>query len=51
MANSTMTVNSGGTLAGTGTVGNVTVANGGTFAPGSGAGARYGPNVIKGVGI
>lgn len=37
MANSTMTVNSGGTLAGTGTVGSVTVNGGGTFAPGSGA--------------
>jgi hypothetical protein len=37
MANSSMTVNNGGTLAGTGTVGSVTVASGGTFAPGSGA--------------
>jgi uncharacterized protein with beta-barrel porin domain len=36
MINSTMTVNNGGTLAGTGTVGNVTVAGGGTLAPGSG---------------
>lgn len=38
MANATMTVNSGGTLAGTGTVGAVTVNNGGSFAPG-GAGS------------
>jgi uncharacterized protein with beta-barrel porin domain len=37
IANSPMTVNAGGTLAGTGTVGNVTVATGGAFAPGSGA--------------
>jgi uncharacterized protein with beta-barrel porin domain len=37
IANSPMTVNAGGTLGGTGTVGNVTVANGGTFAPGAGA--------------
>jgi len=37
IANSTMTVNSGGTLAGTGTVGGVTVNSGGSFAPGSGA--------------
>jgi uncharacterized protein with beta-barrel porin domain len=37
LSNSSMTVNNGGTLAGTGTVGNITVANGGTFAPGSGA--------------
>jgi uncharacterized protein with beta-barrel porin domain len=34
MANATMTVNSGGTLAGSGTVGNILV-TGGTFAPGS----------------
>ena len=31
------TVNSGGTLTGIGTVGNLTVAGGGTFASGSGA--------------
>ena len=37
MVNSTMTVNAGGTLTGTGRVGSVTVNNGGTFAPGSGA--------------
>ena len=36
MVNSTMTVHAGGTLTGTGTVGSVTVNNGGTFAPGSG---------------
>ena len=36
-AASTVTVNNGGKLGGTGTVGNVTVASGGTFAPGSGA--------------
>jgi uncharacterized protein with beta-barrel porin domain len=36
MANSTVTVNSGGTLAGTGTVGTTTVNSGGIFAPGSG---------------
>jgi uncharacterized protein with beta-barrel porin domain len=30
------TVNAGGTLAGTGTVGNIAIANGGTFAPGDG---------------
>jgi hypothetical protein len=35
MANSTMTLNSGGTLAGTGTVKNIDVNTGGTFAPGS----------------
>ena len=37
LANSTFAVNAGGTLAGIGTVGNVTVATGGAFAPGSGA--------------
>ena len=37
IANSPMTVNTGGTLAGTGTVGNVTVETGGAFSPGSGA--------------
>jgi uncharacterized protein with beta-barrel porin domain len=36
-ANSTMTVNNGGTLAGTGTVGNTQINSGGIFAPGSGA--------------
>jgi uncharacterized protein with beta-barrel porin domain len=36
MANSAVTVNNGGTLAGTGTVGATTVNSGGTFAPGSG---------------
>jgi uncharacterized protein with beta-barrel porin domain len=36
MANSTMTVNAGGTLAGTGTVGNTSINSGGIFAPGSG---------------
>jgi uncharacterized protein with beta-barrel porin domain len=36
MTNSTVAVDNGGTLAGTGTVGNVTVASGGTFAPGNG---------------
>ena len=36
MANSAITVNNGGTLAGIGTVGDVTVSSGGTFAPGSG---------------
>jgi hypothetical protein len=37
IVNATMTVNAGGTLGGTGTVGSVTVNSGGTFAPGSGA--------------
>ena len=37
IVNATMTVNSGGTLGGIGTVGSVTVNSGGTFAPGSGA--------------
>jgi uncharacterized protein with beta-barrel porin domain len=37
MANSTMTVNAGGTLAGTGVVGNTQVNAGGIFAPGNGA--------------
>jgi uncharacterized protein with beta-barrel porin domain len=36
MTNSTMTVNNGGTLGGTGTVGNTTVASGGTLLPGNG---------------
>jgi uncharacterized protein with beta-barrel porin domain len=36
LANSTMTVNAGGTLGGTGTVGNATVMSGGIFAPGNG---------------
>ena len=36
MTNSTMTANSGGTLAGTGTVGATQINSGGTFAPGSG---------------
>lgn len=36
LANSTMTVNAGGTLGGTGTVGATQVNNGGTFAAGSG---------------
>lgn len=36
MANSTMTVNNGGTLSGTGTIGTATVNTGGFFAPGSG---------------
>jgi outer membrane autotransporter protein len=36
IVNSTMTVNNGGTLSGTGTVGATTVNMGGTFAPGSG---------------
>jgi hypothetical protein len=36
LANSTMTVNAGGTLGGTGTVGNTQINAGGTFAPGSG---------------
>ena len=38
MANSTMTVNSGGTLAGTGTVGPTTIMSGGTLAPGNSPG-------------
>jgi hypothetical protein len=38
MANSTMTVNNGGTLAGTGTVGATTINSGGTFAPGNSPG-------------
>src|SRR5262249_9935588 len=38
IANSTMTVNSGGTLAGTGTVGATTINSGGTFAPGNSPG-------------
>ena len=40
MANSTMTVNSGGTLAGTGTVGPTTIMSGGTLAPGNSPGTR-----------
>ncbi|WP_167561349.1 autotransporter outer membrane beta-barrel domain-containing protein, partial [Bradyrhizobium sp. AS23.2] len=36
MSSAIMTVDNGGTLGGTGTVGSVTVASGGTFAPGSG---------------
>ncbi|PJG50252.1 autotransporter domain-containing protein, partial [Bradyrhizobium forestalis] len=36
MSSASMTVNSGGALGGIGTVGSVTVASGGTFAPGSG---------------
>jgi outer membrane autotransporter protein len=36
IANSAMTVNNGGTLSGTGTVGATTVMSGGVFAPGSG---------------
>jgi hypothetical protein len=36
IVNSMMTVNNGGTLSGTGTVGTTMVMNGGTFAPGSG---------------
>ncbi|MCP3470313.1 autotransporter domain-containing protein [Bradyrhizobium sp. CCGUVB1N3] len=35
MSSASMTVNTGGTLGGTGTVGSVTVASGGTFAPGT----------------
>ena len=35
-SSSLTTVNSGGTLTGTGTVGNTTIANGGTFVPGNG---------------
>ena len=38
IANSTTAVNNGGTLGGTGTVGNVTINNGGTFAPGNSIG-------------
>jgi fibronectin-binding autotransporter adhesin len=38
IASSTTTVNSGGTLGGTGTVGNVTINSGGTFAPGNSIG-------------
>jgi uncharacterized protein with beta-barrel porin domain len=38
MSNSTMTVNSGGTLAGTGTVGATTINSGGTLAPGNSPG-------------
>src|SRR5262249_44234533 len=38
IANSTITVNSGGTLAGTGTVGATTIMSGGTFAPGNSPG-------------
>lgn len=38
IANASMTVNSGGTLGGTGTVGAVTVASGGTLAPGNSIG-------------
>jgi uncharacterized protein with beta-barrel porin domain len=47
IANSTMTVNGGGTLAGGGTVGNTNV-NGGTLAPGSATGAVAGPFTIQG---
>ncbi|WP_456717138.1 autotransporter domain-containing protein [Bradyrhizobium sp. USDA 4353] len=36
LTNSATTINNGGTLGGTGTVNSVTVASGGTFAPGSG---------------
>jgi hypothetical protein len=38
MSNATMTVNSGGTLAGTGTVGATTINSGGTLAPGNSPG-------------
>ncbi|WEJ62440.1 autotransporter family protein [Thiomicrorhabdus lithotrophica] len=38
IANSNTTVNTGGTLGGSGTVGNVTINNGGTFAPGNSIG-------------
>src|SRR5262249_10590061 len=38
MANATMTVNAGGTLAGTGTVGATTINGGGTLAPGNSPG-------------
>ena len=41
IANSTMTVNAGGTLGGSGTVG-TTVVNGGTLAPGSTGGGIFG---------
>ena len=37
---SPLTVNAGGTLAGTGTVGNVTIASGGTYAPGNSIGTQ-----------
>src|ERR1700694_5477878 len=47
MINSTMTVNAGGALAGTGTVGNTQVI-GGTLAPGSAAGSAFGPLAVQG---
>lgn len=47
IANSSMTVNAGGTLAGSGTVGNTTV-SGGTLAPGSATGSLAGPLTVHG---
>ena len=47
LANSTMTVNAGGTLGGSGTVG-TTVVNGGTLAPGSTGGGSFGPLTVQG---
>jgi T5SS/PEP-CTERM-associated repeat protein/autotransporter-associated beta strand protein len=46
-ANSSMTVNTGGVLGGAGVVGSVAV-NGGTLAPGSPAGATFGPLTVQG---
>jgi uncharacterized protein with beta-barrel porin domain len=47
IVNSTMTVDAGGTLGGTGTVG-TTIINGGTLAPGSAAGSAFGPLTVQG---
>lgn len=40
IGNSTVTINSGGTLTGSGTVGSLTVANGGTISPGNSPGTQ-----------
>jgi uncharacterized protein with beta-barrel porin domain len=47
IANSTMTVNAGGTLGGSGTVGSTAI-TGGTLAPGSTAGSVFGPLAVLG---
>jgi uncharacterized protein with beta-barrel porin domain len=47
LVNSTMMVNAGGTLGGSGTVGSTTV-NGGTLAPGSAGGSVFGPLAVQG---
>ena len=47
IANSTMTVNAGGTLGGSGTVGSTAI-TGGTLAPGSAVGSVFGPLAVQG---